>query len=128
MAGRLRGENDALAPQTEPLKKRLETLETSTAPECPTCGQPLTPAHRKHVIAGTAARYRIPGAKNLKPTPRGLKISPAEIDALQKDSPRCRPRCNRLPSLERKLAEADAALAEPPATRGEKIPAAQDPG
>jgi exonuclease SbcC len=51
LMGSLRGENETLGPQTEPLKKRLEALETSDAPDCPTCGQPLTPAHRKKVIA-----------------------------------------------------------------------------
>ncbi|MEK7323739.1 MAG: AAA family ATPase, partial [Chloroflexota bacterium] len=41
-SARRKGENDTLGPQTEPLKKRVETLSAATEPICPTCGQPLT--------------------------------------------------------------------------------------
>jgi len=49
-AANLHGANDALAPQTEPIKKRIETLSGTTEPVCPTCGQPLTDAHRHDLI------------------------------------------------------------------------------
>lgn len=47
---RRKGENDTLGPQTEPLKKRIETLSAATEPVCPTCGQPLTEDHRHTII------------------------------------------------------------------------------
>ena len=49
-AASLRGANDALTPQTEPIKKRIETLSGATTPVCPTCGQPLTDEHRRDLI------------------------------------------------------------------------------
>ncbi|MCJ7565999.1 MAG: SMC family ATPase [Anaerolineales bacterium] len=49
-AANLRGANDALTPQTEPIKKRIETLTGTTEPVCPTCGQPLTDEHRHDLI------------------------------------------------------------------------------
>jgi len=49
-SARRKGENDTLAPQTEPLKKRIETLSAATEPVCPTCGQPLTEDHRHTII------------------------------------------------------------------------------
>lgn len=123
MAGRLRGENDALAPQTEPIKKRLETLETSTAPECPTCGQPLTPEHRKRVME-ELAREIDSRREKFKTNAARLKDLAAEIDALQKDASALQAALQSLPALERKLAEADAALGAASGAR-EKIPAAQ---
>lgn len=48
---RLRGENEALVPQTEPLKRRVETLGTASEPVCPTCGQALTDDHRHRLLA-----------------------------------------------------------------------------
>jgi exonuclease SbcC len=123
MAGQLRGENDALAPQTEPIKKRLETLETSTAPECPTCGQPLTPEHRKLVMEELAREIESRRDK-FKTNAARLKDLAAEIDALQKDASALQAAMQSLPALERKLAEADAALGAARDAR-EKIPAAQ---
>jgi exonuclease SbcC len=124
MAGRLRGENDTLAPQTEPIKKRLETLETSTAPECPTCGQPLTPAHRKRVME-ELQREIDSRREKFKTNAARLKDLAAEIDALQKDISALQAALQALPALERKLAEADAALTAASDAR-EKIPAAQE--
>ncbi|MBN2085233.1 MAG: SMC family ATPase [Anaerolineales bacterium] len=124
MMGTLRGENEALAPQTEPLKKRLETLETSTAPECPTCGQALTPAHRQRVmrelrgeIEGRRAKYKTNAAR--------LKDLGAELEALQKDAAAIQAALQTLPALERKLAEAESALKTAQAAQA-KIPAAQE--
>ncbi|MGA9531642.1 MAG: SMC family ATPase [Anaerolineales bacterium] len=48
----LRGINQALGPETEPVKVRAATLETATDPICPTCRQPLTEEHRQQLLAG----------------------------------------------------------------------------
>jgi exonuclease SbcC len=124
LMGTLRGENDTLGPQTEPLKKRLETLETSTAPECPTCGQPLTPEHRRRVmeelqreIAARREKYKTNAGR--------LKDLAAELEALQKDAAAIQADLQALPALERKLAEAESALKAAREAQ-EKVPAAQE--
>ncbi len=124
LMGTLRGENEALAPQTEPLKKRLETLATATAPECPTCGQPLTPAHRKRVMDELKSEIESRRAKYKSNTAR-LKDLTAELEALQKDSAALQAALQTLPALERKLAEAESALKTAKAAQA-KIPAAQE--
>jgi exonuclease SbcC len=124
MMGTLRGESEALAPQTEPLKKRLETLEISTAPECPTCGQPLTPAHRKRVMDELRSEIESRRAK-YKANAARLKDLTVELDALQKDSTSILAALQTLPALERKLAEAESALKTAQAAQA-KIPAAQE--
>ena len=50
-AASLRGQNERLVPEVEPFKARIALLESSTDPVCPTCGQPLTPEHRRQVVA-----------------------------------------------------------------------------
>ncbi len=49
-AASLRGQNERLVPEVEPFKARIALLESSTEPLCPTCGQPLTPEHRRQVV------------------------------------------------------------------------------
>ena len=49
-AARLRGANELLGPQTEPIKARTATLESATEPVCPTCGQALTDDHRHRLL------------------------------------------------------------------------------
>ena len=49
-AARLRGVNEMLGPQTEPLKLRAATLESAGEPVCPTCGQALTDDHRHRLL------------------------------------------------------------------------------
>jgi exonuclease SbcC len=48
---RLQGTNEALVPQSEPIKARVETLKAAGDPVCPTCGQPLDDKHRHELIA-----------------------------------------------------------------------------
>jgi exonuclease SbcC len=50
-AAGLRGRNDQLGPETEPIKERVATLEKATQPQCPTCGQPLSEQERKRLVA-----------------------------------------------------------------------------
>jgi exonuclease SbcC len=124
LMGTLRGENDALAPQTEPLKKRLETLETTTAPECPTCGQPLTADHRRKVVAELKREIDSRRAK-YKSNAARLKDLEAELQALQKDSAALQAALQALPALERRLAEMESALKSAKDAQA-KIPAAQE--
>ncbi len=50
-AARLDGVNQALGPETEPVKARLAVLKAATEPVCPTCGQQLTEKHRSELVA-----------------------------------------------------------------------------
>lgn len=50
-SARLEGLNQALGPETEPIKARVTTLESAQDPNCPTCGQPLTDEHRHTLVA-----------------------------------------------------------------------------
>jgi exonuclease SbcC len=58
-AATLRGQNDRLKPETEPIKQRIALLESATEPVCPTCGQPLTPEHRQRVVAELNAEVQM---------------------------------------------------------------------
>jgi len=49
-SSRLLGTNQALVPQTEPLKTRIETLQAAADPMCPTCGQALDAKHRERLL------------------------------------------------------------------------------
>jgi exonuclease SbcC len=49
-ASHLRGTNEALGPQTEPLKMRVEILQAAEEPVCPTCGQALDEKRRKQLL------------------------------------------------------------------------------
>jgi DNA repair protein SbcC/Rad50 len=123
-SGQLRGENDALAPQTEPLKERLKTLESSTASECPTCGQPLTADHRKRVIADLRTEIESRREK-YKSNTAALKKLDTEIGSLQTRAGELQASLRSLPALERRLAEVDAALRAAQESAGQ-IPAAQE--
>jgi exonuclease SbcC len=46
----LEGINQALGPETEPIKNRAATLRSASEPLCPTCGQPLTEEHREQLL------------------------------------------------------------------------------
>jgi exonuclease SbcC len=50
-AAGLRGRNEQLGPETEPIKQRVATLEKATRPQCPTCGQPLSEKDRRRLVA-----------------------------------------------------------------------------
>ncbi len=50
-AATLRGVNEALGPETEPIKARVETLQSADEPICPTCNQPLSEDHSHELIA-----------------------------------------------------------------------------
>jgi exonuclease SbcC len=49
-AATLRGINEALGPETEPIKARVETLQAAEEPICPTCNQPLSEEHSHALI------------------------------------------------------------------------------
>lgn len=50
-AAGLRGRNEQLGPETEPIKERVATLQKATSPQCPTCGQPLSERDRNRLVS-----------------------------------------------------------------------------
>lgn len=49
-AAQKKGANAAMVSETEPIKSRIEVLELTSDPLCPTCGQPLTESHRSELL------------------------------------------------------------------------------
>jgi len=49
-AAQLRGLNQAMVAESDPLKSRLAVLQESQSPACPTCGQPLGEDHRHRLV------------------------------------------------------------------------------
>jgi exonuclease SbcC len=110
-AASLRGLNQTLVPEAEPLKKRVDVLQSATEPLCPTCGQALTEDHRHQLIETlqTDIEARRDAYRANQTRLRELESSAGEIERAQAD------RALRLrgrPALERRLAETDAALAQ----------------
>jgi exonuclease SbcC len=46
----LKGINQTLGPETEPIKSRVQVLRAASEPVCPTCGQSLSDEHRHQLI------------------------------------------------------------------------------
>ena len=47
---RLQAENESLRIDMEGLRERINVLESASGADCPLCGQPLSPAHRKSTL------------------------------------------------------------------------------
>jgi exonuclease SbcC len=110
-AASLRGLNQTLVPEAEPLKKRVEVLQAATEPLCPTCGQTLSEDHRHELIQSLEAdiearreAYRANQARL-----RQLDLAAGETErTLAGHTARLRER----QALDRRLAEIEAALAQ----------------
>jgi len=99
-----KGQNEALAPQTEPLKKRVETLSAATEPVCPTCGQPLTEDHRHQIIEELNAEVESRRARYRENTAR-LKTLADEIAAHDRTLAQINADLRERPALQKKLAD-----------------------
>jgi len=83
-SSRLRGTNEALVPQSEPLKARIETLQAADDPVCPTCGQLLGDDHRRKLLDELdeeISSRRVQYAQNRD----RIKELEAEIEACEKE-------------------------------------------
>lgn len=106
----LKGQNDRLGPETEPLKKRVELLEVSSEATCPTCGQPLTAEHRQVVL--NDLRSEIDSRRELyRGNQARLKTLSREIASLDKELAVLEADVRGLTTLQRREAELNAALA-----------------
>ncbi len=108
-AASLRGANQALVPEAEPLKARAATLESASEPVCPACGQPLTEEHRAELLEDLREElksrrelYRRNRERVQQIEARLSKVD-ANIEALDGQ-------LNRRPALEKRAGELEAAL------------------
>jgi exonuclease SbcC len=108
-AATLRGINEALGPETEPIKVRVETLQAADEPICPTCSQPLSEEHSHSLIAELVAEVDARREQYRKNRERVgvLDKSIANLEQRRKD---LNERLAERPSLEKKAGELEAAL------------------
>jgi DNA repair protein SbcC/Rad50 len=108
-AASLRGQNERLVPEVEPFKARLALLESSTEPLCPTCGQPLTPEHRRQVMneLNTEVEVRRQLFRDNKARLEAIK---PEATAAENELASLETELRQLPLLHRRAAELQAAI------------------
>ena len=108
-AALLRGQNERLGPETEPLKARIALLEAATQPLCPTCGQPLTPEHRLQVVAELTTE--VEARRNLfRDNKARLDALKPAVIALDRDLTALDTELRILPNLHRRAAELQSAI------------------
>jgi exonuclease SbcC len=110
-AAALRGLNQTLIPEAEPLKKRVEVLQSATEPSCPTCGQALSEGHRHQLIEALQG--------DIEARREAYRANQAQLRELEgvigEQERRQAERAARLrerPAVERRLAEIEAGLAQ----------------
>jgi exonuclease SbcC len=106
----LSGVNQALGPETEPIKARLQVLEESEAPVCPTCGQGLEEGHRHELIQSlkTDIEDRRSRYKDNRDRVRDLE---KELKTLEKQRMQLEKQTSDKPAMEKRQGELEAALA-----------------
>ncbi len=104
----LAGVNQALGPETEPMKARLTTLQEAGEPLCPTCGQGLTDDHRHELV--TVLEQEI-GQRREQYRVNRERISAleADLDSLRKERVELKGQLDARPGLEKRLGELQAA-------------------
>jgi exonuclease SbcC len=114
-SSRLRGTNEALVPQSEPLKARIETLEAADDPVCPTCGQALGDDHRRKLldeldeeISGRRKQYA-QNRDRIKELEAEVKVCDKEIRLADEELHQQNELIKRDAELESSLAHADKA-------------------
>lgn len=107
---RLKGVNQNLGPETEPLKARLSILQAASEPVCPTCGQPLTEEHRAQLLEklGREIEQRREQYRENQGRIREIEARAASIGQEVEGLARA---LRERPGLEKRLGEMEAALA-----------------
>lgn len=95
-AASLRGANEAMVRESEPITARKETLQAADQPLCPTCGQPLTAEHRFKLVEEIE---RDLGARREK-----YRANRTQLQALEKE----------LQALDSQVKDLDQVLADHP--------------
>ncbi len=123
LAGAVRGENASLAPETEPIKARIATLQAAREPLCPTCGQPLDEMHRAEILHQLTTEVDA-RRERFRANKERLQKATNELAALQQHMAALKRKMDTLPGLERRKAELEAAARGAQEAR-EKLPEAE---
>ena len=108
-AATLRGINEALGPETEPLKARVDTLKAADAPICPTCNQPLSEQHSHSLITELNAEIDTRREQYRQNRERITELE-ATLTSLQKRRQGHDGKLAERPALEKRVGELEAAL------------------
>lgn len=108
-AAQLKGVNQALGPESEPIKRRVETLESASDPTCPTCGQPLTDEHRHRLVAELTAEIETRRNRYRENLERVREID-GRVGDLDRRLTALRQQIATRPGLEKRVGELEAAL------------------
>jgi DNA repair protein SbcC/Rad50 len=107
-AAQLRGQNQVMVADSDPLKARLTILQESKAPTCPTCGQDLSDDHRHQLVdtlqsdlESRRERYRLQQVR--------LKELEAQAADLDRSQAALVQRVRERPALEKRLGELETA-------------------
>ena len=109
-AAGLRGRNEQLGPETEPIKERVATLEKATQPRCPTCGQPLAERDRQRLVAQLNAEVEARRHQYRANIAR-LRALAEESTQVERDLAAAEADLRQRPALQKREAEWLAALA-----------------
>jgi exonuclease SbcC len=108
-AAHLKGINQALAPQTEPIKARVEILKSATDPVCPTCGQPLTKEHRARLV--TELEGEIEGRREQYKANRDrIQVLESQIAEIDRQRSGLEEQLGQQLAMEKRAGELEAAL------------------
>jgi exonuclease SbcC len=125
-SSRLQGINEALVPQSEPLKARIDTLQAADDPVCPTCGQALGDDHRSKLLdelSGEISDRRKQYSHNrdrIKELDAEIQVCDKEINSTGTELRQQKDLIKRDAELESSLTHADKA-AEQAAALGKRI-------
>ena len=109
-AAGLRGRNEQLGPETEPIKERVATLQKATQPQCPTCGQPLSERDRARLVA--QLNSEVEARRNqFRANAARLRAIAEESAQVERDLVAAEADLGQLPPLQKREAEWLAALA-----------------
>lgn len=108
-AAHLKGINEALIPETEPIKQRILTLEAATEPVCPTCGQPLTDEHRSQLLKELNAQIESRREK-FRDNRVLIQEQEARIASLNDEVATLDQALSEQPELQKRISELQAAL------------------
>jgi exonuclease SbcC len=108
-AATLRGINEALGPETEPIKIRVETLQAADEPICPTCNQPLSDEHSHRLIAELEEEINT-RREQYRQNRERIGALEAAIAELQTRRQGVEAKLIERPALEKRAGESEAAL------------------
>lgn len=105
----LTGVNQALGPETEPLKTRVQVLESASEPICPTCGQSLSEEHRHRLIEDLSQEVDI-RREQYRSNRDQITDNESRIKEIEVKRKELEERLEQRTVLERKLVELQTAL------------------